>query len=90
MKAILCGLDGFICGPVYTGNWRSPPTFSAGNVGSESLSSKLFRRPPLPTAPQLFATALGACGLFGWRRKRKNTLVFRSVETDAEIKWPRY
>jgi hypothetical protein len=28
---------------------------------------------PLPAALPLFATGLGAMGLFGWRRKRKNT-----------------
>jgi len=28
---------------------------------------------PLPTALPLFATGLGAMGLLGWRRKRKNT-----------------
>jgi hypothetical protein len=28
---------------------------------------------PLPAALPLFATGLGALGLFGWRRKRKNT-----------------
>jgi hypothetical protein len=27
---------------------------------------------PLPTALPLFATGIGAMGLFGWRRKRKN------------------
>jgi hypothetical protein len=27
---------------------------------------------PLPAALPLFATGLGAMGLFGWRRKRKN------------------
>jgi hypothetical protein len=28
---------------------------------------------PLPAALPLFATGLGALGLLGWRRKRKNT-----------------
>jgi hypothetical protein len=28
---------------------------------------------PLPAALPLFATGLGAIGLLGWRRKRKNT-----------------
>ena len=32
---------------------------------------------PLPAALPLFATGLGAMGLFGWRRKRKNTAAMR-------------
>jgi hypothetical protein len=34
-----------------------------------SYSTPIF--PPIPTALRLFATGLGAMGLFGWRRKRK-------------------
>jgi len=30
---------------------------------------------PLPAAAPLFASGLGAMGVFGWRRKRKNTAV---------------
>jgi hypothetical protein len=30
---------------------------------------------PLPTALPLFATGLGAMGLFGWRRKRKTAVI---------------
>jgi hypothetical protein len=31
---------------------------------------------PLPAALPLFASGLGALGLFGWRRKRKNAVAF--------------
>ena len=34
---------------------------------------------PLPTALPLFATGLGAMGLFGWRRKRKNASAFAAA-----------
>jgi len=33
---------------------------------------------PIPAALPLFATGLGALGLFGWRRKRKAALAARS------------
>jgi hypothetical protein len=47
-----------------------------GNVqlvsGQETLTSAPFTpTTPLPAAFPLFATGLGAMGLFGWRRKRK-------------------
>ena len=34
---------------------------------------------PIPAALPLFATGLGAMGLFGWRRKRKNTSVLAAA-----------
>jgi hypothetical protein len=34
---------------------------------------------PLPAALPLFATGLGALGLFGWRRKRKNAAAFATA-----------
>ena len=37
----------------------------------ESLTGAVQAATPLPAALPLFATALGAMGLFGWRRKRK-------------------
>ena len=43
----------------------------------DSSSSTLTFAPaatPLPAALPLFATGLGAMGLFGWRRKRKNAI----------------
>jgi hypothetical protein len=39
--------------------------FSAAAIGSSTAT-------PLPAALPLFATGLGALGLLGWRRKRKN------------------
>jgi hypothetical protein len=41
-------------------------SFEAVNISSTT---------PLPAALPLFATGLGALGLFGWRRKRKNAAV---------------
>jgi hypothetical protein len=40
----------------------------SSNVGNSPLGAT-----PLPAALPLFASGLGALGLFGWRRKRKNT-----------------
>jgi len=34
---------------------------------------------PLPAALPLFASGLGAMGLFGWRRKRKNGSAITAV-----------
>ena len=51
-------------------------TFGEGTV-SLTLTTDLTPNPlsstPLPAALPLLATGLGALGLFGWRRKRKNT-----------------
>jgi hypothetical protein len=43
------------------------------NTGFEGLATAAPSAAPLPAALPLFATGLGAMGLFGWRRKRKNT-----------------
>ena len=40
-------------------------------VDDLSFTSANFTATPLPSALPLFATALGALGLLGWRRKRK-------------------
>jgi hypothetical protein len=56
------------------------PDFKINWVGTQinyDLVSKPIDPPgvgatPLPAALPLFATGLGAMGLFGWRRKRKN------------------
>jgi hypothetical protein len=42
-------------------------------AGATLLRGRLtIEQTPLPAALPLFATGLGAMGLFGWRRKRKN------------------
>jgi hypothetical protein len=41
------------------------------NQGDGSVSVSLVSTTPLPAALPLFATGLGAMGLFGWRRKRE-------------------
>ncbi len=45
-----------------------------GDTGATPVgaTTATFSATPLPTALPLFATGLGAMGLFGWRRKRKN------------------
>jgi hypothetical protein len=52
----------------------------AGSIGSVELADtgaaafEFGTVTPLPAALPLFATGLGALGLLGWRRKRKNTV----------------
>ena len=46
---------------------------AAGQVcGTLDFANSAPRATPLPAALPLFATGLGAMGLLGWRRKRKN------------------
>ncbi len=60
--------SGSFSGYAYIGTLLSPVTFSA-NVAAT----------PLPAALPLFATGLGAMGLLGWRRKRKNGAAIAAV-----------
>jgi hypothetical protein len=48
-------------------SFSGPVTFLDGDF----ITSPTVTVTPLPTALPLFATGLGALGLFGWRRKRK-------------------
>jgi hypothetical protein len=48
-----------------------PGGASTGTITNTSLGSWSVATTPLPAALPLFATGLGAMGLFGWRRKRK-------------------
>ena len=57
-------------------------TFNLAAISSTSSTSSLFEtstgtvsQTPLPAALPLFASGLGAMGLFGWRRKRKTQAV---------------
>ena len=62
-------------------NFQSTPTFldltysqsSVNDIFETTTGSVSGVVTPLPAALPLFATGLGAIGLFGWRRKRKNT-----------------
>jgi hypothetical protein len=50
---------------------------SFGQCGSNEASSRFWTtgsQTPLPGALPLFAAGLGALGLLGWRRKRKNAI----------------
>jgi hypothetical protein len=49
-------------------------TLSLSNSDDDPLASvtEIINATPIPAALPLFATGLGALGLLGWRRKRKN------------------
>jgi len=49
--------------------------FFEGNATNNQAVNFDISTTPLPAALPLFATGIGAMGLFGWRRKRKNTAV---------------
>jgi len=55
------------------GGFGYPAAFGPAldNVAVFATSNESFQT-PLPAALPLFASGLGAIGLFGWRRKRKN------------------
>ncbi len=44
------------------------------NGEADGLFGAIQAETPLPAALPLFATGLGALGLFGWRRKRKSAI----------------
>jgi hypothetical protein len=46
--------------------------YTSSPPASESVTVTAVTATPLPAAFPLFATGVGALGLFGWRRKRKN------------------
>jgi hypothetical protein len=75
-------------------NFTSSPVFtemvyaqlSAGNyqfyttpLSTGSITVTPVTATPLPAALPLFATGVGALGLFGWRRKRKNAAAIVSA-----------
>jgi hypothetical protein len=55
-----------VCGQVGTLDYM---TITGGSIGTPEILK--VDPTPLPAALPLFATGLGATGLFGWRRKRK-------------------
>jgi hypothetical protein len=68
-------LSSFTSSPVMTlllyAQTSNDSTFFDSSVGSVSVTP-VVSATPVPAALPLFATGLGALGLFGWRRKRKN------------------
>ena len=66
---VLVGTAG-TCGPDQAGNTWYSDFRDASEIIALS-TGELTATPLLATLP-LFATGLGALGLFGWRRKRKN------------------
>lgn len=60
--------------------WTYAATFDVGiELGDVYAEFGPVTATPLPAALPLFATGLGAMGLFGWRRKRKNNPVSASA-----------
>ena len=54
-------------------------TIASGDFTLDSLTLNGPATTPLPAALPLFATGLGALGLLGWRRKRKNAAALAAV-----------
>jgi hypothetical protein len=48
-------------------------TWTWGSAADQSFTIEIEATTPVPAALPLFATGIGALGLLGWRRKRKNT-----------------
>jgi hypothetical protein len=55
------------------------PQYGNSVIGSAPPDFVAVTATPLPAALPLFATGLGAMGLFGWRRKRNNTAVIATA-----------
>jgi hypothetical protein len=65
-----------------TNSSNLPEYFTYDTYGTESFGSFSLTQvssSPLPAALPLFATGLGALGLLGWRRKRKNAAAFATA-----------
>ena len=62
----------------YTWTWM---TATASDPPDQSFTLDVVSptATPLPAALPLFAGGLGALGLFGWRRKRKNAAVLAAA-----------
>ena len=62
------------CTQLGMGNSKCVASDGADEAGSGGLAGtwSAVAETPLPAALPLFATGLGAMGLLGWRRKRKN------------------
>ena len=65
----VCSVDA-VCGPDAAGNTYAS-AFHPSASSAVVLQTGQLSVTPLPAALPLFATGLGAMGLFGWRRKRK-------------------
>ena len=68
-----------------TSAWTATGNDAAGTLPTNfgvtnyfSSANIQFEATPLPAALPLFATGIGALGLLGWRRKRKNAAVITS------------
>jgi hypothetical protein len=69
---ITIGINGWAYGPA-SSVWYSQNSFFGETLTtSGSVSIDDVSQTPLPAALPLFVTGLGAMGLFGWCRKRKN------------------
>ena len=73
---------GPICSTTYSCSSRRRPNLSRTRQWLtrpiRNLTSGSLTATPLPAALPLFATGLGAMGLFGWRRKRQERCCYRS------------
>jgi hypothetical protein len=64
------------------------PTYGLEDT-SETFTQGFFNPTPLPATLPLFATGLGAMGLLGWRKKRKNAAVIAAARSKNLIGFQR-
>jgi hypothetical protein len=78
----LCSVDSQ-CGPDQNGDFWVSAYNATLNTHVVLETGQLTAATPLPAALPLFATGLGALGLLGWRRKRKQTVSSVNFTTSA-------
>ncbi len=64
-----------VSAPAYVTYVSTLGVIAAIDVEYDFMTTAISSETPLPAALPLFASGLGALGLFGWCRKRKNAAV---------------
>ena len=65
---------------IFAGNGTNTEAFGVNDA--DQIVGRIDNATPLPASLPLFATGLGALGLFGWQRKRTNVAAIRQISRD--------